>query len=380
MKISFRPFELRLKQTFRIARSASDTRNVILIKIANSEEELSQDFKHGLGEIVPYPYYGQTRELAMELLPVVARVIEKIPAPRSLIEVKAILENLNSELLRIGKGLRAIKHVESAVGGALMDLCAKLLNEPLLSMIEKNLTTEEVKGLKFPLTSYTLGIDTPAHMKEKTQEASAFRILKIKLGQSAEQDMESVRSVRSCTKSTLRVDANCGWDLPTAIALCDWLPTQDVEFVEQPMAPDRHNEYLELMKHTKLPIVLDESILELEDIERNKNACHGVNIKFSKSGGFLPCLEMVRQARKCNLKVMLGSMIETSIGIGFAYHLSALVDWADLDGNVLTANDPYEGQGNILICEGRIAQVDNKPGLGISDSHGEDWKPVQASA
>jgi L-alanine-DL-glutamate epimerase-like enolase superfamily enzyme len=376
MKISFRPCELRLKQTFRIARSSSETRNNILIKIANSDEDFSRDFQHGLGEIVPYPYYGQTRELALELLPTVSQFLEQRPPPRNLLEVRSIMEKLHAELLRIGKGYRSIKHVESAVGGALMDLCAKLKNEPLLSLIEKDLTAEEVRTLKFPLTSYTLGIDTPERMKEKTREASEFRILKIKLGQSAEQDKESVLAVRSCTQATLRVDANCGWDSYTAQALCEWLSTQDVEFVEQPMPPDRHAEYLELMKHTKLPIVLDESILELEDIEKNRTACHGVNIKFSKSGGFLPCLEMVRAARKCNLKVMLGSMIETSVGIGFAYHLSALVDWADLDGNVLTANDPYEGKGNIVIREGRITQVDTKPGIGITDSHSQEWKNV----
>jgi L-alanine-DL-glutamate epimerase-like enolase superfamily enzyme len=378
MKIAFKPFELRLKQTFRIARSSSDTRNVVLIKIAETEEEFSKDFRHGLGEIIPYPYYGQTRELALELLPCIAKTLNNHSAPRDIMEVRSLAETIRAHLLESGHAPRTIKHVESAIGGALLDLCAKLRNEPLLNLIEKDLSEEERASLKFPLTSYTLGIDTPERMKEKTLEASEFRILKIKLGQSPEQDKENVKAVRSCTQSTLRVDANCGWNMQTAKEVCQWLETQDVEFIEQPMPPDRHGDYVELIKQTKIPIVLDESILDLEDIERNRDACHGVNIKFSKSGGFLPCLDMVRQARKCGLKVMLGSMIETSVGIGFAYHLSALVDWADLDGNVLTANDPYEKQGNLTIREGRITQVASRPGLGISDPHTCDWKTVQA--
>ncbi len=373
MKIAHLPFELRLKQTFRIARSSSDTRNIILIKIAQSEEDFSVEYKHGLGKIIPYAYYGQTYDLALELMPTIAKFLDTAPPPKNISEVQALINSLRTTLLKKGNQKRAIKHLESAIGGALLDLCAKLQNISLMELLKNNMTPEERATTKFPLTSYTLGIDTPERMKEKTLEASEFKILKIKLGQSAEQDKESIRAVRSCTHTCLRVDANCGWNLDTAIEMSKWLEDFKVEFIEQPLPPDRVAEHKSLIEKTSIPIILDESILEISDIENNCNACHGVNLKFSKSGGFLQCLEMVRKARACNLKVMLGSMIETSVGIGFAYHLSALVDFADLDGNVLTANDPYSGQGNLTICDGRITEVGNKPGLGITDPHTASW-------
>ncbi len=376
MKLAYLPFELRLKQTFRIARSSSDTRNIILIKIAASENDFAKEFQHGLGEIIPYAYYGQTHELAVSLMPFLAKFLEDKPIPQDLHSAQSLVASLRDALVAKGEQPRTIKHLESAVGGALLDLCAKHQNKPLMALLKTHLTEQERSHLAFPLTSYTLGIDTPERMKEKTQEAADFKILKIKLGQSTEQDKENIRAVRSCTQTRLRVDANCGWSLSTALEMSPWLEDFDVEFVEQPLPPDRVAEHEELKRKTKTPIVLDESILEIADIEKNKNACHGVNLKFSKSGGFLPCLEMVRKAREHGLKVMLGSMIETSVGIGFAYHLSALVDYADLDGNVLTANDPYANQGNIVIRDGRITEVAQNPGLGITDPHTLPWISV----
>jgi L-alanine-DL-glutamate epimerase-like enolase superfamily enzyme len=373
MKLAYLPFELRLKQTFRIARSSSDTRNVILIKIAASENEFAQNFRHGLGEVIPYAYYGQTHELAVSLMPRIAKFLENKNPPQSLDEVQELTAELAKVLCDEGLAPKTIKHLESAVSGALMDLAAKLRGISLMELLKSNLAPAEQRSLRFPLTSYTLGIDTPERMKEKALEAAEFQILKIKLGQSLQEDLANMRAVRSCSQTLLRVDANCGWNLETAVQMSRELENMNVEFVEQPMPPNNIEGHTALKSQTKIPIVLDESILEMSDIEANRSACHGVNLKFSKSGGLLPCLQMIRKARECNLKVMLGSMIETSVGIGFAYHLSALVDFADLDGNVLTANDPYATQGNITIQKGRITEVAQRPGLGITDSHTQPW-------
>lgn len=373
MKIAHLPYELRLRQTFRIARNASDTRNVILIKIAASHNDFSKEFKHGLGEIIPYAYYGQTHELALQLLPRISQLLETENPPKSIAEVTAIVEKMRAKLVAEGCEPRAIKHLESAIAGALMDLCAKLRGISLMDLLKTHLSAQEKNTLRFPLTSYTLGIDTPERMKEKTLEAVDFKILKIKLGQSAQQDQQSILAVRSCTNTLLRVDANCGWDVETSLTMSRWLEDFNVEFIEQPLSPKQVSDHKIVLQQTKIPIILDESILDINDIEKNKDSCSGVNLKFSKSGGFLPCLEMVRKARANNLKVMLGSMIETSVGIGFAYHLSALVDYADLDGNVLTANDPYANQGNLVIRDGRVTEVSRLPGLGITDPHTAAW-------
>jgi L-alanine-DL-glutamate epimerase-like enolase superfamily enzyme len=373
MHVQWRPVELHLRQTFRIARSSSDTRNTILVKLGT---DASPGAMHGLGEIIPYPYYGQTREFALELLPLLSGVLGKATIPSSLSDVRKLCASLERDLIGTGHPVAHCLHVVAAVSGALCDLASKSRGISLSEFIAEDLLPEEKKALQLPFTSYTLGIDTPEKMREKVKDAEGFKIIKIKLGQDMEADKELVRVVKDASPATLRVDANCGWDLRTSIAMCNWLAELGVEFVEQPMKPDARADYQTLVRESPVPIVLDESILTQDDIDSHGDLCHGVCLKFSKCGGMIRCLDMMRAARRHGLKVMMGCMIETTVGIGAAYELSALVDWADLDGNLLVSDDPYAGRGNLGIIEGRINRLAERPGLGFSDETSSDWRAV----
>lgn len=362
MKVRWKLIELQLRHTFRITRSSSDTRRTIVIAI---DDQLSG--VTGLGEIIPYPYYGQTLELAHELLPSIVTLLEEREAPKDLAAVSALANEITASIAPHLSSQRCGYHVGAAFTSALLDLLARRENRPLMQVIDAAAGTLARPG--FPSTSFTLGIDEPDIMKQKVAEAADFDILKIKLGRSLNDDRTSVEVVRSCTDKRLRVDANCGWDLATAVEMSYILRDMNVEFIEQPLPREQIHEYSELIRRSALPIIVDESVLDCADVIQIANGlAHGINIKLSKSGGPLVCLEMMHIARNYGLKVMIGSMIETSVGIGFAYHLSPFVDFADLDGNLLTSNDPFVGQGNMSIEKGVITPVASTPGLGIDSS------------
>jgi L-alanine-DL-glutamate epimerase-like enolase superfamily enzyme len=211
-----------------------------------------------------------------------------------------------------------------------------------------------------PRTSFTIGLDTPEVVARKVREASAYPILKVKMG--AADDRAVLSAVRDATDRPIRVDANEGWTPADARERLDWLAGLGVELVEQPLPADQVEETRALRKTSVLPFYADESVHVAEDIPRLAGAFDGINIKLMKCGGIAEALRMIAVARAHGMKVMLGCMIESSLAITAAAHLSPLVDTADLDGNLLLERDPFAGA---TVTNGRLV-LPEEPGLGVT--------------
>ena len=241
----------------------------------------------------------------------------------------------------------------AAVDIAIMDWVGKVLNVPLYKYFGLN-------PADAPVTTFSIGIDTPEITRQKTLEAAEYPVLKVKVGLTT--DEETITAVRSVTKKPLRVDANEGWtDREEAIRKINWLETQGVEFIEQPMPAHMFEDIKYVRSKVHLPIIADEACTSAALIPQLREAYDGVNVKLDKSGGIMEAYRWIKMARAMNMKVMLGCMISSSCTCTAAAHLSPLVDYADLDGPLLIANDPYEGmkydKGKILLPNG--------PGLGL---------------
>jgi L-alanine-DL-glutamate epimerase-like enolase superfamily enzyme len=212
-----------------------------------------------------------------------------------------------------------------------------------------------------PLTTFSIGIDTPEKTKQKVLEAEAYPVLKIKVG--LDSDEATLAAVRSVTKKPLRVDANEGWKTKEeAVRKINWLETQGVEFVEQPMPAHMLEEMKYVRSKVHLPVIADEACLHPSDIPKLAPYFDGVNIKIDKCGGLLEGYRMVQIARSLGLKTMLGCMVSSSVAITAAAQLSPLVDYADLDGNLLIANDPVRG---VTVRNGKLT-LPQGPGLGLT--------------
>jgi L-alanine-DL-glutamate epimerase-like enolase superfamily enzyme len=211
-----------------------------------------------------------------------------------------------------------------------------------------------------PITTFSIGIDTPETTRQKVREAEAFPVLKVKVGLAT--DEPTIEAVRSVTKKPLRVDANEGWkDREEALRKIKWLETQGVEFIEQPMPADRQDDIRWLRERVDMPIIADEACLRPVDVLKCAEAYDGVNVKIDKAGGILQAYRMIQIARALGLKTMLGCMVSSSVSVTAAAQLSPLVDYADLDGNLLIANDPYAG---VKVENGKLVLPD-RPGLGV---------------
>jgi L-alanine-DL-glutamate epimerase-like enolase superfamily enzyme len=249
--------------------------------------------------------------------------------------------------------LEAQYAARAAVDIALHDWVGKRLGIPIYRLF----------GLdpgKAPVTTFSIGIDTPELTKQKVREAAPFPVLKVKVG--LDTDEATIEAVRSVTDKPLRVDANEGWkDRETAIRKIEWLAARGVELMEQPMAADRLEDAAWLKARSPIPLFADEACLRASAIPGLAGSYHGVNVKLDKSGGLREAVRMIDTARACGLKVMLGCMISSSVSTTAAAQISPLVDFADLDGNLLIANDPYEG---VAVREGRLVLPDG-PGLGL---------------
>ncbi len=212
-----------------------------------------------------------------------------------------------------------------------------------------------------PLTTFSIGIDTPEITKQKTREAADYPILKVKVGLAT--DEPTIEAVRSVTNKPLRVDANEGWkDKEEAVRKINWLEKQGVQFIEQPMPAEMIEETRWVRARVHIPIIADEACQRATDIPKLKEAFDGVNVKLDKSGGMLEAYRMISTAKSLGMKTMLGCMVSSSVSVTAAAHLSPLVDFADLDGNLLIANDPFHG---VKVERGKLI-LPNKPGLGLS--------------
>jgi L-Ala-D/L-Glu epimerase len=243
---------------------------------------------------------------------------------------------------------------KSAIDIALMDWVGQKLGIPLYTYF--GLDPKDA-----PLTTFSIGIDTPEITKQKTREAEAYPVLKVKVG--LDSDEATIEAIRSVTKKPLRVDANEGWkDREEAVRKINWLEKMGVEFIEQPMAADRLEDQKWIRSRVHIPVIADEACQHATDIPKLKEYFDGVNVKLDKSGGMLEAYRMLSIAKSLGMKTMLGCMISSSVTVTAAAHLSPLVDYADLDGNLLIANDPYRG----VKVEGGKLILPRRAGLGLT--------------
>jgi L-alanine-DL-glutamate epimerase-like enolase superfamily enzyme len=309
--------------------------------VSDSRKNIIVEIDGGIGEAAPSPYYGDNAETVIECLEKVKDQIGDDP-----FQIETILSNLDS---RISGNYPA----KAAIDMALYDLIGKRLSIPVYKLLG-------LDGKKPLTTSFTIGIDTPDKMKEKTKEAKGFPVYKVKVG--VENDVDMVKAVREVTDAKIRVDANAGWkDAEEALSKIKQLKKYKIEFVEQPIDPNDKDGLLKIKRETEIPIFIDEHLMTSKDIPGFAGLCDGINIKLAKCGGIREALRMIHVARAHGLKVMLGCMIESSVGIAAAAQLGSLADFLDLDSNLLVSNDPYEG---MTVKDGMI-YLSELPGLGV---------------
>ena len=334
MQLTFSRFDLKLKHTFTISRSSRDVSPVVFVQIEHAGIV-------GFGEAAPSNRYGES--------------VETVEAFFAKLDVRRFVDPFQLEsILDYVDGIAADNtSAKAAIDIALHDWIGKKVGLPL----------HKYWGLdkqKAPLTSMTIGIDEPEMIQRKVREAEEYPILKIKLGRA--NDDEVMRAIRQVTKKALRVDANEGWKTKeVALEKIKWLEQEGVEFVEQPLPAGDLAGTAWLRDRVNLPLIADENSIRLSDVSRLQGVFDGINIKLMKCTGLREALKMVHTARACGLKVMVGCMIESSVGISAAAQLSPLIDYADLDGNVLISNDPFHG---VKIIEGKLALPD-RPGIGV---------------
>lgn len=335
MKLSWAPYELQLAHPFGVSSSTRTTTPDVLVKITYGGEV-------GYGEAATPPYLGQSTKSVDAFLRKVD--LSRFADPFCLEDILSYVDNLSP-------GDSAAK---AAVDIALHDLVGKLIGQPWHRLWGYDPS-------KAPSTTFTIGIDEPMVVREKTQEcAGRFNILKVKLGR--DNDKEMIEAVRSVTDLPLAVDVNQGWsDRFQALDMIYWLKEQGVQMVEQPLPVSRVYDTAWLSERSPLPVFADESVQGVKDLIRIKGVFTGVNIKLMKCGGLREAHKMVDIARAMGMKVMLGCMTETSCGISAAAQLSPAVDFADLDGNLLITNDCFRG---VEVEKGRLV-LPARPGIGI---------------
>ncbi len=335
LHLKYFPYELQLRHTFTVASYSRTTTPDVQV-------EVEYEGVTGYGEASMPPYLGQSVATVSAFLEKVD--LEQFTDPFQLEDILAYLDSLSP-------GDSAAK---AAVDIALHDLVGKLIGQPWYKLWG-------LDPRKAPSTTFTIGIDTPDVVREKTLEAvGKFNILKVKVG--LDTDEEMIRTIREVTRVPLAVDANQGWkDRSKALDEIFWLKEQGVVMVEQPMAKERIDDNAWLTEHSPLPIFADESIQRLADVPSVKGVYSGINIKLMKCTGMREGWKMAQLARALGLKVMVGCMTETSCAVSAAAQLSPYVDFADLDGNLLIANDRFDG---VKVVAGKLSLPD-RPGIGV---------------
>lgn len=335
MQLKFFPYELQLRHTFTVASYSRTTTPDVQV-------EISYEGFTGYGEASMPPYLGQSVESVTRFLRKVD--LGQFADPFHLEDIMAYVDSLSP-------GDTAAK---AAVDIALHDLVGKLLGAPWYRIWGYD-------AAKAPDTTFTIGIDTADVVREKTREcADRFNILKVKVG--LDNDKEMIRTIREVTDLPIAVDANQGWkDKHLALDMIHWLKEQGIVMVEQPMPKEQLDDIAWVTERSPLPIFADESIQRLRDIPSLKGAFTGINIKLMKCTGMLEGHKMVDFARGLGMKVMVGCMTETSCGTSAAAQFSPAVDFADLDGNLLIANDRFDG---VKVVNGRLTLPD-RPGIGV---------------
>ena len=329
LRLSTEVLTLHTRHPFVIARGSQTEYRTLMVKVTDS------DGVEGWGEAAATRFYGETLDTAAAALATYAPLLGDDPFQLKSIE------------LRLDTTLQRNAAARVAISAALHDLVAKRLGLPLW----------QYWGLdraRAPRSTFTIGIDTPEMTRRKVAEAADYPILKVKLGST--DDLAILRTMREATDRELRVDANCGWTAVYAVRMLPVLEEFGVTMLEQPVAPGDLDGLEHVRRHARIPVIADESCVTSADIPRLAGRVDGINIKLAKCGSLREALRMIAIARAHQMTVMVGCMIESSLGITAAAHLTPLVDIVDLDGAALLRDDPFSGatipQGQVTLPDG----------------------------
>ena len=334
IQVSFEPLDLPLRDPFGISRSTTTVARDVLVRI-------EWEGLVGLGECAPSTYYGESRESVLAWLPRLAEALPEDP-----LDVRGAVVALERATPRNGAARAGIEL-------ALWDLLGKRHGAPIWRLWGL--------GGKPPLSSFTIGIDRAERMAEKAAAAREYPLLKVKVG--TPDDVANLRAIREARPDAkIRVDANAAWSAKEALNALGELEPLGLEMVEQPVKADDFDGLAAVTRGTGLPVYADEGCLTAREVPRVAGRCDGVVVKLQKTGGLLRALEQIHTARAHGLKVMLGCMVESGLGISAAAQLAPLCDTLDLDGNLLLAEDPFDGAA---AHRGQL-ELPTKPGLGAT--------------
>jgi L-alanine-DL-glutamate epimerase-like enolase superfamily enzyme len=326
--------ELRTRHPFVIARGGQSEHRTVWVRLTDQEGH------EGWGEAAPSKFYGETAESVVAALQVYGTMLPDDPF------------HLEGAERSWENKLRGNAAARSALSAALHDLMGKRLGVPLYRLWG-------LDPCAAPKSTFTIGLDAPDRIRAKVLEAEQYPILKVKLG--TEQDIEVLQAIRDATDKEIRVDANCGWTVKHAIRMLPVLAEFGVTVLEQPLPPHELEGLAVISAQSDIPVIADESCLTSLDIPPLVGKVDGINIKLAKCGGLREALRMIAVARAHGLMVMVGCMIESSLGITAAAHLTPLVDIVDLDGAALLADDPFVG----ARIDGGQVSLPSEPGLGV---------------
>lgn len=314
MRLDLKKFTLKLKHTFSISRESHDFQDTMIVS-------LSSDGKTGFGEATSNPYYNNSVE----------NMVSEIEAIRSEIENFELEdpEVFHQFLVKKGLGNFAI----CALDLAAWDLYGKIKGKPLYELWGTSIEN-------YPTTNYTIGLDSIEKMLSKMKE-TPWPIYKIKLG--TEDDVAIIKALRKETDATFRIDANCAWSARETIQNAPLLKDLGVEFLEQPLKADDWVGMEQVMHQSVLPVIADESCIVESDVEKCGLHYSGINIKLTKCGGLTPALRMIKKGKELGLKVMVGCMTESSVGISAIGQLLPQLDYVDMDGAMLLKEDIADG-------------------------------------
>ena len=340
MDFHFETYRIECTHPFGISRSSHSYYDIVFIY-------LEFDGLVGRGEAAPSNRYNESTERILQVL-------------HNGIVVPDNIHDIDSFCTQLSDQCENIKALEAAFSMAALDLWCQINKKPLYAYF--NADPDQT-----PQTSFTISIGDMDLLPQKIKEADPYNILKVKLGTDLIKDKSIIEHIRRETNKTIRIDANEGWDLETGISMSYWLADNNVEFIEQPFKSSNLSDTAKLKNKSPLPIIADENSLNASDIPRIENVFDGINIKLMKCGSLFEAVKMVNMARERGMKIMLGCMIESSVAITAAAHLSPLVDYADLDGNLLINNDPYAG---VTIHNGKlILPRENGCGIQLNDAN-----------
>ena len=317
MNLAYRVFDLPLKHVFRISRGTTSIQPTLIVQLSHGEQ-------HGYGEATTNRYYNATAAAMAEALESVRDLLESADPtdPATLLDLVA--EDLGGDN----------QFALAALDLALHDLHGKLVGQPLHRLWGWDLD-------RVPESNYTIGIDTVDHMVDKMNQMPGWPVYKIKLG--TDDDLRIVRELRKHTTAVFRVDANCGWTVEQTIRFAPHLQALNVEFIEQPLPAADRDGAAEVHDHSVLQIIADESCVIEDDVRHCIGRFDGINIKLTKCGGMAPARRMIQRARAAGMKVMMGCMTESSVGISAIAQFLPALDCVDMDGAVLIEGDIAEG-------------------------------------